>query len=654
MGLSDIFRPGWQSPKPQTRIKAVNKLTDQNILLNLTEHDQDPLVRAAAVQRLKDDSKISQAGLSDPDAAVRHAAVTSISNQENLFLFAEKTKEENLRLTALKRINDLDFYHIVKRFPFEQWSHEKETMSFINELLADYTYMPTLVGLLEKKAAELPEDLLQKVIEKINDEEIITELVLYLFKKDDRCQQIGFKIINQINDPMEIAEVATLCDDKVKKQLAEIFTSKVLAEGNAANLKSYLLHDNVPIIFQEKLVTSLEDVKVLRDIAYDRGLMSELREAALKKLPEKEGVFDFLLSASFVRRAKKWLSEIDNKEMLTELALNAVYEMVRAHALIKLDDQDIYRQALLTETDPLVRKSIIRRVRDPHFLIEIATNAEDPDVRSRAVSDLEDQEIIRNAFMNDPSPHVRLASLKKLEDDQELFASIVVSAQEPVLRRLAAKRLKNQEVLRKIAVEESDFDVRKEAIRGLDDQSMDILTGLAVKDPHPDFKELAVRRLKDFIFRDRDIDDLLEYNRSFERGTEGMEFFECDVPESDGLCSDNACPCPQVVIPRGTGYLFIEQSLVDFRRQNPTQESAERAIREWHEQMSSIDGGVVKGIYRLGPILVCEQGAKLRKLNLKIAALDAKLWWKTGLVPFRATPMAGKKSSSLFYEEGRP
>jgi hypothetical protein len=123
----------------------------------------------------------------------------------------------------------------------------------------------------------------------------------------------------------------------------------------------------------------------------------------------------------------------------------------------------------------------------------------------------------------------------------------------------------------------------------------------------------------------------------------GLEYFECEVPPGDGVCSDNACPCPGigVVIRRGTGYLFIEQDLVDFRRQYPTLKAARRAIQE--EQILrraafASRGSTLVGFYRLGPILVCEQGAKARNLDLQVAGEDAKRWWRTGRVPLRATP----------------
>lgn len=49
--------------------------------------------------------------------------------------------------------------------------------------------------------------------------------------------------------------------------------------------------------------------------------------------------------------------------------------------------------------------------------------------------------------------------------------------------------------------------------------------------------------------------------------------------------------------------------------------------------------GSFTGLYHLGPILVCERGAKLRKLNLEVAAKDAKYWWKTEKIPLRAKPL---------------
>ena len=121
-------------------------------------------------------------------------------------------------------------------------------------------------------------------------------------------------------------------------------------------------------------------------------------------------------------------------------------------------------------------------------------------------------------------------------------------------------------------------------------------------------------------------------------------YFECDVPPGDGACSDNACPCgyPGAEIPRGSGYLFIEQDLVDFRYRYPTLQSARKAMERVHEERQAMFG-LGTTVYRLGPVLVCEEGARLRGLDLEVAAADAKHWWETGMVPLRETPLSKKK-----------
>jgi hypothetical protein len=43
-----------------------------------------------------------------------------------------------------------------------------------------------------------------------------------------------------------------------------------------------------------------------------------------------------------------------------------------------------------------------------------------------------------------------------------------------------------------------------------------------------------------------------------------------------------------------------------------------------------------------GPILVCEEGARKRDLDLAVASRDAQHWWATGKVPFRPSPRAGE------------
>jgi hypothetical protein len=122
-----------------------------------------------------------------------------------------------------------------------------------------------------------------------------------------------------------------------------------------------------------------------------------------------------------------------------------------------------------------------------------------------------------------------------------------------------------------------------------------------------------------------------------------MDYFEVPIaagPDGNGLCSDNDCPCgyPGAKIPRGTGYVFISQAVVDFRKDAPSVRDAQTKIAAMRARTGSallFDQNVV------APTLMCEQGARKRGLDLAIAAVDATHWWETGMVPLRATPLAG-------------
>jgi hypothetical protein len=119
------------------------------------------------------------------------------------------------------------------------------------------------------------------------------------------------------------------------------------------------------------------------------------------------------------------------------------------------------------------------------------------------------------------------------------------------------------------------------------------------------------------------------------------EYFEVERPSGDGRCSDDLCSCgqPGVIIPRGTGYLYIPKQVVDFRRDA-------RSLKACREKMLKIQkkmGGIyIWGHGTYSPIMGCKQAATLRGLDLNVAAADAKYWWETGLVPLRATPLVSR------------
>jgi len=135
---------------------------------------------------------------------------------------------------------------------------------------------------------------------------------------------------------------------------------------------------------------------------------------------------------------------------------------------------------------------------------------------------------------------------------------------------------------------------------------------------------------------------------------QSLVYFECSRPSGDGTCSDDDCLCgyPGTNIPRGTGYLYIGDELIQMRRDALTVKELERKVVDLQQRMGASMMTSTSGVFM--PILMCERGAKKRGIDLSVAAADANHWWKTGMAPLRATPMASAKPVSASQHDPRP
>ncbi|MFC1844239.1 ankyrin repeat domain-containing protein [Thermodesulfobacteriota bacterium] len=117
-----------------------------------------------------------------------------------------------------------------------------------------------------------------------------------------------------------------------------------------------------------------------------------------------------------------------------------------------------------------------------------------------------------------------------------------------------------------------------------------------------------------------------------------LKYFEVPSEVSKFLCSDNQCPCPgtEHLVLGETGYLYISNEVVDMRKDALTKADLDakqqRIINKTDASLMYFDQGTVY------PIVMCKEGVRLRKLDLNVAAADARHWRKTGLVPLRVTP----------------
>ncbi len=115
-----------------------------------------------------------------------------------------------------------------------------------------------------------------------------------------------------------------------------------------------------------------------------------------------------------------------------------------------------------------------------------------------------------------------------------------------------------------------------------------------------------------------------------------IDYFESPRPTGDVACMHGECTCRGAAIAHGTGYLYISEDLVEYRRDARSIEAAEtKASRE----VEGTAGAAPSTPGGISAALICESAAISMKLDLHVAAADARHWWETGMAPLRATPV---------------
>ena len=105
------------------------------------------------------------------------------------------------------------------------------------------------------------------------------------------------------------------------------------------------------------------------------------------------------------------------------------------------------------------------------------------------------------------------------------------------------------------------------------------------------------------------------------------------------LCDDRNCPCPGDIPlqPGKTAYVFISDNLLEMRRDAITYLDLHRKLDALTSRLS-LDCSYF-GAGTVDALVLCERGARLRNLDLKVALEDAALCFQEGFMPLRATPI---------------
>jgi hypothetical protein len=192
-----------------------------------------------------------------------------------------------------------------------------------------------------------------------------------------------------------------------------------------------------------------------------------------------------------------------------------------------------------------------------------------------------------------------------------------------------------------VAKSNKNPDVRKAALVDVSDAA--VLSDIAKNDESAEVREAAAARLS---FLSHAAGGGQQLAGQVPQAESAPETYEVG-PLSDGaVCSDPECPCAEVSVPRGGGYLYTSRETVAFRKTRRSLVEVQEALASFGKLLSqgrAAEAGAIEAVFRAkkhNGILMCETGARRRGVDLSVAASDAKMLWDSGRAPLRETPLA--------------
>lgn len=245
-------------------------------------------------------------------------------------------------------------------------------------------------------------------------------------------------------------------------------------------LKFQILKKDLPQDFYAEVVCS--------------SLENEIIEEVIARLNDQKLLMQCAFKAKNCYKAML-VSKIFNQVYLAKIALREQYSWARVEAIKKSRYQSVLKRAVSNDSDYLVRETAATQIWDQAVLENVALSDPEPRVRKAAALKVKNRLVLNRICLNPlESDFVKSAIIGNIYS-QEVLESIARDSKLCIDLRLSAiTRLESQQVLKEIALNESESLVGREAIKGISDQ--EVLINIAKSDKSEEVRGIAVKKLE--------------------------------------------------------------------------------------------------------------------------------------------------------------
>ena len=173
------------------------------------------------------------------------------------------------------------------------------------------------------------------------------------------------------------------------------------------------------------------------------------------------------------RRKAAALEKIRNQIFLFEFAM-APGDFLSCKAVKKITDETLLIKVMEGASSGHARVEAVKRIEDQPALIKAARNYADSSVSSAAIPRIRDRFTRLSIAADSPLPFRRTDAAKDLSghqpEEKEILVRLAVKDPDPGVRALAVGRLYDQELICSICRTDQDAAVREAAVKALEDQ----------------------------------------------------------------------------------------------------------------------------------------------------------------------------------------
>lgn len=331
-----------------SRIKALTKVKDQNILFKVAKYDGNHEVKLTAFNKITDQSLVNRLARESEDSKIRLMALNKVTNQDILFNVASNEENFEVKLAAFNKITDQKLINSLA----SDSEDSKLCLIALNKV-SDQNLIIRL-ALNEKKDLELR----RMAIQKITDQNILYKMVLKYdtYYIDDVPEKVRGEAFNRITDQILINKLAV----EIKGSFGKMAVNKVI------------------------------DQDILYRIAIDENKPEVSRIAAINKITDKNMLYSISKIVCHTARIGYNLKDMDNDikvNLLNRLTpgqlVNLVGESVileqKLYAVNLLNDQTLLMNISQNNNNLNVRQTAFMKLNDNSLEI-ISRVAKEPSI----------------------------------------------------------------------------------------------------------------------------------------------------------------------------------------------------------------------------------------------------------------------------------